>query len=116
MPTNNKENESISKTSQQLSFLLLGHLGSCSQLGTIPHLTQEDIGLKEDKKLLESINSRLQVIMKSEKYMLGHKEDSENDQTKAKLVILANNCLALRKAETEHHALLAKSRSILVWP
>uniref|UniRef100_A0A2K6F862 Large ribosomal subunit protein eL30 n=1 Tax=Propithecus coquereli TaxID=379532 RepID=A0A2K6F862_PROCO len=48
---------------------------------------------------LEFINSRLQ-LMKSGKYVLGYKQTLKMiRQGKAKLVILANNCPALRKSE-----------------
>ncbi|XP_021564211.1 60S ribosomal protein L30-like [Carlito syrichta] len=59
---------------------------------------------------LESINSRLQLIMKSEKYMLGSKQTLKMiRQGKTKLVLLANNCPALRKPEIEYYAMLAKT-------
>lgn len=46
---------------------------------------------------MESINSRLQLVMKSGKYVLGYKQSQKMiRQGKAKLVILANNCPALR--------------------
>lgn len=46
---------------------------------------------------MESINSRLQLVMKSGKYVLGYKQTLKMiRQGKAKLVILANNCPALR--------------------
>lgn len=48
---------------------------------------------------MESINSRLQLVMKSGKYVLGYKQSQKMiRQGKAKLVILANNCPALRYA------------------
>ncbi|KAI2652764.1 60S ribosomal protein L30 [Labeo rohita] len=62
------------------------------------------------KKSLESINSRLQLVMKSGKYVLGYKQSQKMiRQGKAKLVILANNCPALRKSEIEYYAMLAKT-------
>ncbi|KAB0345020.1 hypothetical protein FD754_021946 [Muntiacus muntjak] len=57
------------------------------------------VAAKKTKKSLKSINSRLQLVMKSGKYVLG----------KTKLVILANNCPALRKSEIEYYAMLAKT-------
>ncbi|XP_045883654.1 60S ribosomal protein L30-like [Meles meles] len=70
---------------------------------------QED-GSSKDKKSLESINSRLQLVMKSVKYMLGYKQTLKITRyCKAKLVILANNCPALRKSETEYYTMLAKT-------
>ncbi|XP_043846113.1 60S ribosomal protein L30-like [Dromiciops gliroides] len=62
------------------------------------------------KKLLESINSRLQVVMKSGKYVLDYKQTLKMiRQGKAKIVILANSCPALRKSEIEYYAMLAKT-------
>ncbi|XP_032955618.1 60S ribosomal protein L30-like [Rhinolophus ferrumequinum] len=89
------------------------------------------------KKSLELINSRLQLFMKSgdvqgvsvqevavviEKcsvptydgckmlYMLGYKQTLKMiRQGKAKLVILANNCPAMRKYGIEHNAMLART-------
>lgn len=53
--------------------------------------------IPSQKKSLESINSRLQLVMKSGKYVLGYKQSQKMiRQGKAKLVILANNCPALR--------------------
>ncbi|XP_037669737.1 60S ribosomal protein L30-like [Choloepus didactylus] len=62
------------------------------------------------KKLLESIKSNLQLIMKSGKYVLGYKQTLKTiRQGKAKLFILTNNCPALRKSEIEYYAVLAKT-------
>uniref|UniRef100_A0A2K5R586 Large ribosomal subunit protein eL30 n=1 Tax=Cebus imitator TaxID=2715852 RepID=A0A2K5R586_CEBIM len=64
---------------------------------------------KKMKKSLESINSRLQLVMKSGKYMLGYKQTLKMiRQGKVKLVILAN-CPALRKSKIEHYAMLTKT-------
>uniref|UniRef100_A0A673W0U6 Large ribosomal subunit protein eL30 n=1 Tax=Salmo trutta TaxID=8032 RepID=A0A673W0U6_SALTR len=55
------------------------------------------LSAKKTKKSLESINSRLQLVMKSGKYVLGYKQSQKMiRQGKAKLVILANNTPALR--------------------
>ncbi|KAF5901261.1 60S ribosomal protein L30, partial [Clarias magur] len=68
------------------------------------------VAAKKTKKSLESINSRLQLVMKSGKYVLGYKQSQKMiRQGKAKLVILANNCPALRKSEIEYYAMLAKT-------
>uniref|UniRef100_A0A8C2QIH7 Large ribosomal subunit protein eL30 n=1 Tax=Cricetulus griseus TaxID=10029 RepID=A0A8C2QIH7_CRIGR len=65
------------------------------------------VAAKKTKKSLESINSRLQLAMKSGKYMLGYKQTLKMiRQGKAKLVILANNCPALRKSEIEYYAIV----------
>ncbi|XP_007249400.1 60S ribosomal protein L30 [Astyanax mexicanus] len=68
------------------------------------------VAAKKTKKSLESINSRLQLVMKSGKYVLGYRQSQKMiRQGKAKLVILANNCPALRKSEVEYYAMLAKT-------
>nr|XP_044989097.1 60S ribosomal protein L30-like [Jaculus jaculus] len=65
---------------------------------------------KETKMSLGSINSRLQLIMKSGKYLLGYKQMLKTiRQGKVKLVVLANNCPELRKSEIEYYAMLAKT-------
>lgn len=62
------------------------------------------------KKSLESISSRLRLVKKSRKYMLGYKQTLKTiRQGKVKLVILTNNCPALRKSEIEYYAMLAKT-------
>merc|ERR1712144_153778 len=58
---------------------------------------------KKSKKAQESINSRLQLVIKSGKYSLGYKSTLKTlRNAKAKLVIIANNCPALRKSELEY--------------
>merc|ERR1712002_581368 len=65
---------------------------------------------KKQKKAIENINSRLRLVMKSGKYDLGYRQTIKDLRAgKAKLVILANNCPALRKSEIEYYAVLAKT-------
>ncbi|XKL62182.1 hypothetical protein PGB90_002015 [Kerria lacca] len=65
---------------------------------------------KKSKKAMESINTRLQLVMKSGKYVLGFKQTLKTlRQGKAKLVIIANNTPPLRKSEIEYYAMLAKT-------
>uniref|UniRef100_A0A673VJR7 Large ribosomal subunit protein eL30 n=1 Tax=Suricata suricatta TaxID=37032 RepID=A0A673VJR7_SURSU len=67
------------------------------------------VAAKKTKKSLESINSRLQLVMKSGKHVLGYKQTLKMIRHgKAKLVILANRP-ALRKSEIEYYAMLAKT-------
>ncbi|XP_021071757.1 60S ribosomal protein L30-like [Mus pahari] len=62
------------------------------------------------KKSLESVNSRLQLVMKSGKYVPGYKQTLKMiRQGKAKLVILTNSCPALRKSEIEFYAMWTKT-------
>jgi large subunit ribosomal protein L30e len=66
-------------------------------------------GGKKTKKAVESINSRLQLVMKSGKSVLGYKTTIKAlRSTKAKMVVISANCPALRKSEIEYYALLAK--------
>ncbi|KAF7996503.1 hypothetical protein HCN44_002135 [Aphidius gifuensis] len=65
---------------------------------------------KKQKKAMESINSKLALVMKSGKFVLGYKQALKSlRQGKAKLVIIANNTPPLRKSEIEYYALLAKT-------
>ncbi|KAJ2946428.1 hypothetical protein O0L34_g12469 [Tuta absoluta] len=68
------------------------------------------VAAKKQKKTIESINSRLALVMKSGKYCLGYKQTLKTlRQGKAKLVIIAKNAPPLRKSEIEYYALLAKT-------
>jgi large subunit ribosomal protein L30e len=68
------------------------------------------VATKKMKKSLELINSSLQLVMKNGKCVLGYKQTLEMiKQSKAKLIILTNNCPALRKSEIEYYAMLAKT-------
>ena len=65
---------------------------------------------KKQKKTLESINSRLQLVMKSGKASLGYKSTLKTLRNgKSKLVIISNNMPPLRKSEIEYYAMLAKT-------
>merc|ERR1711997_1135144 len=70
----------------------------------------EMVAQKKTKKTVESINSRLALVMKSGKYVLGYKQTLKSlRQGKAKLVIIGNNTPPLRKSEIEYYAMLAKT-------
>ncbi|RWS05614.1 60S ribosomal protein L30-like protein [Dinothrombium tinctorium] len=65
---------------------------------------------KKSKKTMESINSRLALVMKSGKYAFGYKQTLKTLRLgKAKLVIIANNTPPLRKSEIEYYAMLAQT-------
>ena len=62
------------------------------------------------KKAAEGINSRLQIVMRSGRYTLGYKQCLKSlRKGQSKLVLIANNCPALRKSEIEYYAMLAKT-------
>lgn len=65
---------------------------------------------KQQKKAIESINSRLALVVKSGKYTLGYKSTLKSlRQGKSKLIIISNNCPPLRKSEIEYYAMLSKT-------
>ncbi|KAJ3023354.1 60S ribosomal protein L30 [Thoreauomyces humboldtii] len=65
---------------------------------------------KSKKNSSETINSRLALVMKSGKYLLGYKSTLKTlRQGKSKLIIVAGNCPPLRKSELEYYAMLSKT-------
>jgi len=71
---------------------------------------KESAGGKKQKKAIESINSRLALVMKSGKAALGYKSTLKTlRQGAAWLVIIADNCPPLVKSEIEYYAMLAKT-------
>merc|ERR1712146_155945 len=68
------------------------------------------MGGKKKKAGVESINSRLALVMKSGKVQLGYKSTLKSlRQGKSKLVLISSNCPPLRKSEVEYYAMLAKT-------
>mmetsp|Transcript_68718 Transcript_68718/g.193970 ORF Transcript_68718/g.193970 Transcript_68718/m.193970 type:complete len:114 (+) Transcript_68718:94-435(+) len=64
----------------------------------------------KQSKAADSINARLQLVMRSGKYQLGYKTTLKTLRNgKSKLILIANNCPALRKSEIEYYAMLAKT-------
>lgn len=80
------------------------------------------------KKSVENLNSRLQLVMKSGKVALGYKTSLKTLRSNkcashslpsfvtvvvaAKLVLIANNTPPLRKSEVEYYAMLSKCQVI----
>lgn len=61
----------------------------------------------------ENLNSKLSLVMKSGKYVLGYKSTLRSLRSgEAKLIILSNNCPTVRKAEIEYYALLSKAKVV----
>merc|ERR1712080_663206 len=68
------------------------------------------VSAKKSKKGAESINSRLQLVIKSGKYSLGYKSTLKMLRAgKAKLVLISSNCPPLRKSELEYYSMLSKA-------
>lgn len=65
---------------------------------------------KKSKRSLESINSKLALVMKSGKSSLGYSSTLKSiRQGKSKLIIIASNCPPLRKSEIEYYAMLSQT-------
>lgn len=65
---------------------------------------------QSSKKAAEGINARLSIVMRSGRYTLGYKQCLKSlRKGQSKLVLISNNCPALRKSEIEYYAMLAKT-------
>ncbi len=61
------------------------------------------------KKSGDNMNTRLKLVMKSGKAVLGYKASTKSMRLgKAKIVLIASNCPPLRKSKVEYLAMLAK--------
>ena len=66
--------------------------------------------VKKSKTKVDTINSKIQLVMKSGKYVLGSGQTLTTlRQGRSKLVVIANNCPPIRKAEIEYYAMLSKT-------
>ena len=65
---------------------------------------------KKNKSKVDTINSKITLVMKSGKYSLGFKQTiSTLRQGRSKLIIIGNNCPPIRRAELEYMAMLSKT-------
>lgn len=65
---------------------------------------------KATKAKVDTINSKIQMVMRSGKFTLGAKQSlSTLRQGRCKLIIISNNCPPIRKAELEYYAMLSKT-------
>lgn len=61
------------------------------------------------KAQAENINTKLGLVMRRGKAVLGYKSTVKSLRNgKAKLILIANNCPTLRKSQIEYYAMLAK--------
>ncbi|KAH7821887.1 putative large subunit ribosomal protein L30e [Monocercomonoides exilis] len=61
------------------------------------------------KRQQEGINSKIALMIKSGKYVLGYKQTLDTIRKgKAKVVLISSNIPPLRKAEIEYYAMLAR--------
>jgi large subunit ribosomal protein L30e len=64
---------------------------------------------KKNNNQSETINARLQLVMKSGKFVLGYRQTVRKlISSKGKLIILSSNTPALRRSEIEYYAMLSK--------
>merc|ERR1712029_709496 len=74
------------------------------------HFLYATMAPKKAKKTTDSINSRLALVMKSGKVVLGYKSTLKSLRSgKAKLIIIAGNTPPLRKSELEYYSMLSKA-------
>ncbi|CAM43245.1 60S ribosomal protein L30 [Leishmania braziliensis MHOM/BR/75/M2904] len=65
---------------------------------------------KKTKSKVDTINSKLQLVMKSGKYVLGTQQALTTlRQARSKLVVISNNCPPIRRAEIEYYCTLSKT-------
>merc|ERR1712113_350966 len=58
----------------------------------------------------QNINAKLNLVVKSGKFKIGYKNTIKQLRSgQSKLILIANNCPAIRKTELEYYAMLAKS-------
>eukprot|EP00351_Strombidinopsis_sp_SopsisLIS2011_P000340 CAMPEP_0116870764 /NCGR_PEP_ID=MMETSP0463-20121206/829_1 /TAXON_ID=181622 /ORGANISM="Strombidinopsis sp, Strain SopsisLIS2011" /LENGTH=106 /DNA_ID=CAMNT_0004507941 /DNA_START=42 /DNA_END=362 /DNA_ORIENTATION=- len=62
-------------------------------------------------KTTDNLNSKLSLVLKSGKYKLGYKLALKSlRQGQAKMIVISNNCPAVRKTELEYYAILSSSK------
>ena len=65
-------------------------------------------GSKKDKE--QNLNSKINLVVKSGKFKIGYRNVIKTLRSgQAKLIMISNNCPAIRRTELEYYAVLAKS-------
>ena len=65
---------------------------------------------KKSKSKVDTINTKIQMVMKTGKYCLGCNQTLVSlRQGRSKLIIISNNCKPIQKAELEYYAMLSKT-------
>merc|ERR1711918_69660 len=68
------------------------------------------MGMQGKKAAEQNINSKLNLVVKSGKFKIGYRNTIKTLRAgDSKLILIANNCPAIRKTELEYYAMLAKS-------
>ena len=66
--------------------------------------------VKKSKSKVDTINTKIQMVMKSGKYVLGSGQTLKTLRAgTSQLIIIANNCKPIQKAELEYYAMLSKT-------
>mmetsp|Transcript_11389 Transcript_11389/g.25352 ORF Transcript_11389/g.25352 Transcript_11389/m.25352 type:complete len:110 (+) Transcript_11389:90-419(+) len=66
---------------------------------------------KKQQKQQDSMNSRIKLVMKSGKAILGYKQCLKSlRKGKAKMILIASNAPPLRKSELEYMAMLGRTQ------
>lgn len=65
---------------------------------------------KKSKSKVDNFNSKISLVMKSGKYCLGFNQAMGSLRVgRAKVIVVANNCHPVRKAELEYYCMLSKT-------
>ncbi|ESL11702.1 60S ribosomal protein L30 [Trypanosoma rangeli SC58] len=65
---------------------------------------------KKNKTKVDTINTKIQLVMKSGKYVLGTQQALKTlRQGRSQLVVISSNCPPIRKAEIEYYCTLSKT-------
>ena len=65
---------------------------------------------KKQKVADQNINNKLKLVIQSGKYKIGYKNTLKSLRAgQARLILIANNCPAIRRTELEYYAVLAKA-------
>ena len=65
---------------------------------------------KASKTKVDTINSKITLVMKSGKYAVGFKQTLDTlRQGRSKLIVISNNCPPIGRAELEYYAMLSKT-------
>ena len=65
---------------------------------------------KKSKSKVDTINTKIQLVMRSGKYNLGMQQTIDTLRNgRSKLVVISNNCPPIKKAELEYYAMLSKT-------
>ena len=85
-------------------------IDSALPLTCVSPLSSLELANYVQKKQQDSMNSRLKLVMKSGKAILGYKAAIKSlRKSKSRMILIASNCPPLRKSEVEYLSMLAKT-------